>query len=417
MKDSVKREYVHTLTLELIVLSCQVLAFKLAADYWGSLGFSEYALTRRAIALLQPALMLGLGVALPRYAARAVGSAHGSPTGYLHAGALLIGGALFMWLGFLLSWDRLTALVVFGDASYASFMPAVAVMLAGLSAHVVAYGYLRGMLRLRAANWLGLVDLGLIPVLAFLVPNQTVTSLFTHIGLAWLAVAGTVLVRLFQAARRPVPVVPRVRELARYGIPRVPGEFLQVALISVPAILVAHVDGVEAAGRVAFAMSMLSLFGSLFSPIGLVLLPTASTLASAGELSKLAHHVRKLAWRVLGVAVLAAVVIELGAGLAIRAYLGTGFDAMVPLVRLVLIGIVPFALYMTLRSVLDALHERALNTRNLALTATVFGAGLLVSMLANGGTFGILVAVTLAFYVLGALTVRDTAASLRTVAA
>ncbi len=408
-----KRDYAHTFALEMIVLGCQVLTYKLAADYWGSLGFSEYALARRALSLLHPALMLGLAVALPRYAARASASEARLAAGYLHAGAGLVLVALVLWLGFLLSWDRKTASILFGDEAYASFMPALGLMLSGLSAHVVAYGYLRGTLRLRTANWLQLVNVGLLPVAVFLLPGQTVANLLTRLGLGWLIVGGAALSWLLATTGRLAPIGAHARELVRFGIARVPGEFLHMAMLGVPAIVVAHSAGVEAAGRVAFALSVVGMFGSAFAPIGLVLLPTASRLVGAADFTTLRKHVRELTLLVLGVAVPLAVLLEVGAGLAVRVYLGPGFDATVPVMRVALIGVVPYALFMALRSVVDAVHVRALNTMNLAWAFAAFVAASALSLSVVGGALGALAGVTVGLYVLGALTMRD---ALRSVA-
>src|SRR5215467_10073805 len=63
------REYASTFLTQFADLGCQVLAYKLAAHYFGKQGFSEYAVARRAITTIYPVCLLGLGVALPRYIA------------------------------------------------------------------------------------------------------------------------------------------------------------------------------------------------------------------------------------------------------------------------------------------------------------------------------------------------------------
>jgi O-antigen/teichoic acid export membrane protein len=410
------RDYVHTFSLEMVVLACQVLTYKLAADYWGSLGFSEYALARRALSLLHPGLMLGLAVALPRYAARASSRGPAAAAGYLYAGAGLVLVALILWAGFILSWDHRTAAVLFADESYASFMPPLALLLAGLSAHVVSYSYLRGTLRQRWANWLQLINVGLLPVLVFLLPDRSVPGLLTALGMAWILVAGPVLAALLMASRGTASVGEETRELVRFGVGRVPGEFVQMALFGVPAILVAHASGVELAGRVAFAMSVLSMVGSAFAPIGLVLLPRASVLAGRAALPELRQHVRGLAGFVVGAAALVTVVAEIATPAILRVYLGPGFHDSVVIVRLALVSSIPFALFMTLRSVIDAVHEVPLNTRNLLLAAGVFAASAPLLRTLLESPVAELVAVTLGFYVLGALTGRDAFRSLRAAA-
>ena len=56
-----------TLITELVVMAAGILVLKLAAQFLGTVGFGEYTLSRRAISLLYLPLVLGLGIAAPRY--------------------------------------------------------------------------------------------------------------------------------------------------------------------------------------------------------------------------------------------------------------------------------------------------------------------------------------------------------------
>src|SRR3984893_10344698 len=70
------KKYSPTVLTEFVVMASQILLYKLAAHYLGKTGFSEYALARRTVSLLQPAVMLGLGVGPPRCIALAQGQAN-----------------------------------------------------------------------------------------------------------------------------------------------------------------------------------------------------------------------------------------------------------------------------------------------------------------------------------------------------
>ena len=58
-----------TLITELAVMTASILVLKLAAQFLGVVGFGEYTLSRRAIGLLYLPLVMGLGIAAPRYVA------------------------------------------------------------------------------------------------------------------------------------------------------------------------------------------------------------------------------------------------------------------------------------------------------------------------------------------------------------
>ena len=62
-----KNKYVITFATEFVVLISSLLVYKLAAIVLGNTGFSEYALSRRILSFIQPAVLMGLTVGIPRY--------------------------------------------------------------------------------------------------------------------------------------------------------------------------------------------------------------------------------------------------------------------------------------------------------------------------------------------------------------
>ena len=70
-----------TMLTEIMVTISSILLLKLAASLLGPVGFGEYALTRRAIGLLYLPLVMGLGIAAPRYIAIARSGAMRSALG------------------------------------------------------------------------------------------------------------------------------------------------------------------------------------------------------------------------------------------------------------------------------------------------------------------------------------------------
>ncbi|MFZ0731072.1 MAG: MATE family efflux transporter, partial [Candidatus Sulfotelmatobacter sp.] len=177
-------------------------------------------------------------------------------------------------------------------------------------------------------------------------------------GGAWLFVA---LVALVSTPVRNValPANRETAELLRYGLQRLPGDFILIGLLSVPVIFVAHRSGIEQAGFVAFAISVLSMIGAFFSPFGLILLPKASSLLAAGKKDVLRVHVNRLVQVAIAVSALATVLIFVFARYFIKVYLGVGFEQAVGTMQWVVLGAVPYALFTILRNLIDAFHRNA----------------------------------------------------------
>ena len=64
-----KKDLILTFFAESIVLISGLLVYKFAANLVGKDDFSQYALCRRTVSFILPALLLGLTVGMPRYIA------------------------------------------------------------------------------------------------------------------------------------------------------------------------------------------------------------------------------------------------------------------------------------------------------------------------------------------------------------
>ena len=74
----------------------------------------------------------------------------------------------------------------------------------------------------------------------------------------------------------------RLREMTRFGIPRMPGDFVSLLLFAMPGILIAQAADIRVAGIVAFGVAAVSMIGSGLTPVSFLLLPAAARLLAAG---------------------------------------------------------------------------------------------------------------------------------------
>jgi O-antigen/teichoic acid export membrane protein len=370
-------EYGGTFATEFTVLACQLLTYKLAAHFLGTTGFAEYAVARRTISILYPIVLLGLGVGLPRYVAMAAGRGdEESKARYLGATLWCVGIAAVVCVVILNALPGGLAYLFFGSREYESLLWPMSLVVAGTALHAIAYSYFRGVLHMRVANLLQLVNFGLMPMAVFLLLNKSVQSVLTALGVLSIAVAGTALLFTpWKAAAKDNRL--QAKELLRFGIQRVPGDFILMALFALPATFVAHKSGIRAAGFVAFGVSMLNVIGSFFSPFGLILLPKAGTLLAAGRIAELRRQVWLLTRITLVVSAVLAIGIAVGAETLIRLYLGADFTEGTGILRLVLLAAVPYSLYTVVRNVIDAFHELGVTTLILAAGFGIFCLGAL----------------------------------------
>ena len=237
------REYGGTFATEFTVLACQLLVYKLAAHFLGKTGFSEYAVARRTISLVYPIPLLGVAVALPRYVAHAIGGGNGTRRGRYFGAALWCMGFGVLASTLLMNlFSGTFAYIFFAGRGYANLVLPLGILLIGLVLHTLVYSYLRGCLAMRRANLLQLVNFGVVPLVAFAIFNGSVRSVLATLGVLTTLVACVALA--FTPIRQVAEnVFPEAKELLRYGVQRVPGDFVHMALFTLPVTFVAHFSG------------------------------------------------------------------------------------------------------------------------------------------------------------------------------
>lgn len=67
--EIMRKYFIYTLITQIILLISGLGVYSIASHKLGLEGFSEYTLSRRIVSFLQLALLLGLGVGIPRYVA------------------------------------------------------------------------------------------------------------------------------------------------------------------------------------------------------------------------------------------------------------------------------------------------------------------------------------------------------------
>lgn len=405
-----RAQLVWTLITELVVMVASILVLKFAAQLLGVVGFGEYTLSRRAIALLYLPLVMGLGIAAPRYVAIARAGALPGYSERSFAIATFTAGLLPSLIVILLMnlSPGAASAIIFGTSSMARLVPGATIALGGVAVHSMVYAVFRGRGEMRLANSLQLFNNGIVPVAAFLLAPHDAATILTVTGATWIVTSGIALVAVLALEERSTVsehgLTDHLRVLLRFGLPRVPGEFALVGLFGLPALIALRVHGVAAAGQFSAGLSLLTIASSVFAPVGLVLLPKASAQAATGDLLGLKHFVVKMLAGGIILIVTGVIVGELLIPWFVGWYFGKAFMPAIPIFRACLLGAIPYVVYVLLRNVLDALDVRALNSRNLLITLAVLMTLCLLRTEIMSMALSLLAALTL----LSILSLRDT---------
>jgi O-antigen/teichoic acid export membrane protein len=397
-----KRDYGFTVGVTVMVVISYLMTLRLVAHHYGADAFGEYALVRRTLAVLAPVAILGADYATARFVAYAIG--HGKPSrSYLPAALTVMLAAVTVVSCLLLVFRAASARLFFGSADYVSLVMLLPLLLLGTGLNSVGFNYLRGRARFLTANVSQLVNQAVIPVVSVFVGGSVVGALLS-MALAWIVVSVAFI------AVMPMEVSQfrsHVTDVLKYGVPRAPGDMLQLGLLAAPGVFAAHLANIRTAGLVAFGTSSLTMIGTAMSPLSFILLPMSARMMAAGKLSALRRHVVSVLKLVVPTVVTATLLLELFAAPLVRAYLGKQFEEGVYIVRLFLLAALPYAVYFALKSVVDARHVAPINTRNMAAAAVSFALGAVALSFFGLTIVTVIADFVVSIYVLGALTAYE----------
>jgi len=410
------RSYAFTFVAEMGVLLGGFAALKIAGGVLGTTGFGEYAVARRAVSVLAFPLLVGLGISIPRYVARAVGADPSGATarGYFLA-ALLIGAPILGGFGVVAALERdWFARAFYGDARFSSLTMPIVTAIVGLYAHTLVYANFRGRLRMWPANLLQLVNLALTPPLALLASHRSAAAALEITGVVWLLTATAAgswgLLRGGGKGGTPERLIPRaVRDLLGFGLPRVAGEFALFGFFALPTFYVAHTSGIETAGFFSFGLSLVQMLTSLFAAIGILLLPYVSRQVAEGSWDRIASIVSRAVTGSLFITVLLVFALQAVLDRLILLLMGSAFAPAVQPARWLITGAIPFVAYTVVRDSLDAVATWPYNSVNVVVAlATVTGL-----LWLGGGVVSPALAVALGCSGLGVLTLLTWGRALR----
>lgn len=368
-----KKDYIATFTTEFLILGVGLAVYKLAAVRFGIEGFSEYALSRRTISMVQPMLILGLGVGIPRYLAyRTADSETDSSDSYYAVGVLFLLFAAVLSFTLLNHFKCFFSGLFFGDQAHSHLIWPIALTLSGALVHAACYSFFRGKIQMGKANGLQVQNLAVMPLVSFWF-GSTPADVMTVNAYGILLVSISTLVCIWSRLKYQKRLLFSCgHTLLSYGVQRLPGDFGLAALMALPATLTAHAAGVTKAGQVAFAISLLSMAGAVFSPLGIMMLPRVSLLRSLQKHNDVVTIVTNIQQVTLGLSLFGTIVFLFFARQLIGIFMKNPADDIVDISRIMMLSALGYCYYVSLRSVIDAYYHKAYVTVNIIISLIVF---------------------------------------------
>jgi len=363
-----------TFITEAAVLIAFFFIYRLIAKNFGPEGVGEYSLVKKVIGFLQPLLLLGLWVGLPRYIAMAKDEEQRSS--YIKAGGLTVATATFVFLIFVNLFKDYFAKIFFGTTNYSNLVLPFSLFLAGLTLHTLIYSYFRGRLLVKTFNSLQIVNLALVPIgILIIFRNITIENLITLIGITTFIIAfvfSLFFIKEFFIHIEKQQLKNSLKGLLRYSLPRVPGDFVLAGLFSLGPIFAAHFSSIKEVGYLSVSQSLVNAMGAAIAPFGLILLPKVSNLISNGKEKIIKENLNLFIPALIQCSIFLCFQLIIFTDAIIKFWLGPEFLVAVPTVRIMSISLIFYPFYVGVRSILDAAKVKPINTINLFTSLGVF---------------------------------------------
>lgn len=399
------RNIVTTTITSLIAIISMIFIMRFLAKGLGPEEFGAYSLARRIISNIAPIAILSVDIALARYIAmtnerRLQGS-------YIFASFILAGATLVLISIIAVSASKQLSYLIFHSNEYLKLYYASFFLLVGYSFFIIVYSYFRGLQKFNAANSLQLGLMAILPlVISYNFAYRKDPSLIIFLmGLAfYLSLIPLVLIIMKTKLPRLSGIKSSIKSVLKYSIPRVPAGFALAGLLTLGPFLASLILGLEEAGYFVVGQSVFRVMESAIVGFGLVALPKISQLLAEDNVEFLKVKIEDILIMIFQLGLFVTIHTFIWSKEIVLVWLGPEYIAAVPIMKIIILSLGPYLGYVILRSIVDAVEVRAINTLNLSLSL-IFAAVLsIIFIYAGFGIIGLAIGTTIGFITLGVLT-------------
>lgn len=363
-----------TFITEAIILIAFFFIYRLIAKNFGPEGVGEYSLVKKVIGFLQPVLLLGLWIGIPRYIAMSRNEKERSA--YIKGGILIVASLTFIFLVFVNLFKDYFAQIFFGNTDYTNLVFPFSLFLTGSVLHSLAYSYFRGCLFVKTFNSLQIVNLALVPIIILIFfQNITMERLISLIGITAFIISfifSLFFVKELFVRSDKLQFKNSLKELLRYSFPRFMASFVYAGLISLPPIFAAHFSSIKEVGYLSVGQSLLSAIGVAVVPLCLILLPKVSEMIAQKRDAEIKENLNYLIGATIQTSIFICLQLIIFTDVIIKYWLGLEFIPAVPVMQIVFLSIIIYFFGGATGSILEASKVRPINLINTCISLGIF---------------------------------------------
>ncbi|MCH5309926.1 MAG: oligosaccharide flippase family protein [Prevotella sp.] len=371
LNSGMGKDVAWTFALQIIIMLCSFAINKILSNRLSIDDFGQYNVIKRSVQVLSFVMLAGVGIALPRYIPLYKGGeSRQSIIPLLCASLLYMSGvALVVSVGCAIFSGQVGRLIIgqMGDSVLLAVALAYAFTLA-LAQFV--YAYYRGIGNFKWYNGTQLVVQLAIILPLVLLPVLTTSYVFV----SWLIV--TALLVAFYLGRelwrkhfpltafaKGMPMLGScLRAIVKYSSWRLLADFFLFSLSAFPLVYISSHQGLQPTAYYSVGVTFVTMVTPVFSFMGIILLPYVSQAIARNELKDANRFVNRLAMLYISASLLITAVMYVFIGFLTSLFFAESYVVTSNLSRIMILSILPQALYLLYRNPIDAVAVFPYNT-------------------------------------------------------
>ncbi len=366
------KDVVWTFSLQIAIMLCSFAITKLLASRLSVDEFGQYNLIKRSVQVLSFVMLAGVGIALPRYIPIYRSSNPPKSIRPLLQASLIyvIGVSCMVGLCCLLFSTEMQETII-GQGDHMSLFLVVLAYAFALAMAQFSYAYYRGVGDFKWYNGTQLgVQLAIVLPL-ILLPVINVTKVFV----AWLIITSLLVafylgrewrMKTKEGKQQNAPMSSSLKAelttIAKYSSGRLVADFFLFSLDAFPLIYISNTYGLQPTAYYSVGITFVTMVTPLFSFMGIILLPYVSQAIAKGDLQSANRFISRLSLLYVGFSLVITAFFYVFINFLTTLFFAHSYLVAADLSRIMILSILPQAIYLLYRNPIDAVSVVPYNT-------------------------------------------------------
>ena len=401
------RDLISTTITSVVTIVCLVVLMRVLAIGLGPDDFGAFSLVRRIFSTIEPLSSLAMGVAITRFVA--LYDDTNERNYVLLAGCLLsLVFAVLLFAVFNVFSIELGSIIFHDQVRYSDLFFSMTLMFIGYSIFISVYAFYRGVGEMGKANLWQLLVIAVGPLIAsfFYSSGDELAALVLLFAILMYLAIIPLFIQLRKICIRNFDkkkLEAHLRSLFFYGMPRVPGYLLYGALLAVGPLWAPYMGSLREAGYLVIGQSILRIVESGTEAFGRVALPKITALHNKNGKHGISGEITNLVSFLIHIGIFATIHLYIWTDLIVVVWLGENFIEAAWTIKILILSILPFLMFVTLRTVIDAVEVKAVITLYLLVGFLVTIATSFLLSLFGIGAISLAIGTSCGIFVLGVL--------------